>query len=104
MAFITREGFPTLIIVTILSVILTVLMWLFFPAAFYFVLILFSAVLIIVLNFFRDPERNPPEGRQRVISPADGKIIKIQTVSNDRYMKSDAHLSQYIYECFQRSC
>ncbi len=31
----------------------------------------------IVVQFFRDPERFPPEGERLILSPADGKIISI---------------------------
>lgn len=31
-------------------------------------------------GFFRDPERIPPEGRDLILSPADGKIVGIQSV------------------------
>jgi phosphatidylserine decarboxylase len=47
-------------------------------------------LFIFTLNFFRDPERVPPEGDQYVLSPADGTVIKIENVIEDRYIKGEA--------------
>jgi len=43
------------------------------------------AVLFLILSaaivfFFRDPKRTPPAGEHLVLSPADGKVLKIDTV------------------------
>ena len=34
-------------------------------------------ILLFCLNFFRDPKRLVPEGTNQIVSPADGKIIRI---------------------------
>lgn len=47
-------------------------------------------IFIFTLNFFRDPERAVPAGEELVVSPADGTVIKIEEVIEDRYMKTDA--------------
>jgi phosphatidylserine decarboxylase len=31
----------------------------------------------VALRFFRDPERMPPDGEEKMVSPADGKIVEI---------------------------
>jgi phosphatidylserine decarboxylase len=46
----------------------------FFPVAGAFFLIL----ALLVLNFFRDPERTIPSESGAVVSPADGKVVEIQ--------------------------
>jgi len=42
-----------------------------------FVQIIIFVVLLFCLNFFRDPSRVIPKNKNSIISPADGKIIKI---------------------------
>ena len=39
----------------------------------------FGLILLFCLNFFRDPKRLVPEGKNQIVSPADGKIIRIDT-------------------------
>lgn len=51
---------------------------------------LLIVVFIFTLNFFRDPDRITPPGENLILSPADGTVIKIEKVTEDRYMKSDA--------------
>ena len=43
-----------------------------------FVQIIIFVVLLFCLNFFRDPSRVIPKNKNLIISPADGKIIKIK--------------------------
>jgi len=42
---------------------------------------------LIIINFFRDPERTVPEDPLAVVSPADGKVVAIDTVMPDEYLK-----------------
>ena len=43
-------------------------------------------VFILVINFFRDPERKTPVDAYNIISPADGKIIDIRKVTEDSFL------------------
>ena len=65
---------------------LTLLTVLFAPwgALLPFVLTLF------MVYFFRDPERRIPEGKNVLVSPADGKVILIHTGYEDKFLKGDA--------------
>lgn len=47
-------------------------------------------LFIFTLNFFRDPERVVPSGDGLIVSPADGTVIKIEHVVEERYLKADA--------------
>jgi phosphatidylserine decarboxylase len=45
-------------------------------------------LLIFTLNFFRDPERNVPSRDNVVVSPADGRVILIKDVFEEKFIKS----------------
>lgn len=49
-----------------------------------------SALTLFMVYFFRDPERRAPERENIVVSPADGKVILIQDVFEEKFLKSDA--------------
>jgi phosphatidylserine decarboxylase len=40
--------------------------------------------------FFRDPERNVPDGRGLFVAPADGKVILVKDIYEKDFLKSDA--------------
>jgi len=44
-----------------------------------------------VLYFFRDPERVTPEDEDVLVSPADGKVILIEKVFDDRFVKEHVY-------------
>ena len=44
----------------------------------FFINIFLLFLFIFCLNFFRDPKRNLPQNKNCIVSPADGKIIKIK--------------------------
>ncbi len=46
-------------------------------------------ILILHLAFFRDPKRTIPAG-DFPVAPADGKVVEISEVFEDRYLKEDA--------------
>ena len=74
--FIIPEGLLFIIPLGIITVVLAFagMVW---AAAIFFVAALF------VTWFFRNPERKIPEDEKVVVSPADGKILKIEEVSED---------------------
>ena len=44
----------------------------------------------IVIYFFRDPDRETPEGENLIISPADGKVVLVKEIEEDVYLKTKA--------------
>jgi phosphatidylserine decarboxylase len=47
-------------------------------------------LMLFVLNFFRDPERTTPTGRDLLIAPADGKVVQIVQLENAKYIDGPA--------------
>ncbi len=89
---IAREGWPFLAI----SVIVAVLASTFFPGFFSF---LAWVVALFVLQFFRDPPREIPQDAGAVLSPADGRVIKVER-AQDPYGKRDAILVSVFMNVF----
>lgn len=48
--------------------------------------------LAFVINFFRDPERRVPDDPRGIVSPADGTVIKITALQDDRFLQGPATL------------
>ena len=69
-AGVSLEGLPHIFFAAFCTVVFAVLEW-WFPT------VLMLVLTALALNFFRDPERVQPEDAEAVVSPADGKIVKI---------------------------
>lgn len=76
---IAREGYP--FILAALSCI--VIVWL---AGLTWLEVLFIPAAVFVIAFFRDPERIIPGGLDSIVSPADGKIIKVERLKERRFL------------------
>jgi phosphatidylserine decarboxylase len=55
---------------------------LFFIAGWWPLGILFGLFTAAFVFFFRNPSRTPPEGEHLIVSPADGKVLRIDDVSS----------------------
>jgi len=44
-------------------------------------------LLILVLQFFRNPKRNTPKNEKHLISPVDGKVVIVEEVFEKEYFK-----------------
>jgi phosphatidylserine decarboxylase len=85
-----KEGFPTIALAVVFSVILISIAWYFFPQSNVAKCTAYSIslfVLIIVLQFFRSPERNWTKDENLVICPADGKVVVIEETEETEYFK-----------------
>lgn len=75
---IAREGWPFAAILLLLTIIALLIHW---------TLAVMPALLtLLVLWFFRDPERPIPEGDRLVVSPADGRVMFVREVEEPRFM------------------
>lgn len=79
---IAREGWPFLAAATLVSILVTVF------AGWLWALPLW-AITLFILQFFRDPPRAIPAGDNLVLCPADGRVVKVERVT-DPYLKRDA--------------
>lgn len=66
------EGWPFIITLALLTTGAAVLCW-WIAAA------ILAGLLLFNINFFRDPERQTPEGEGLFICPADGKVIRAES-------------------------
>ncbi len=83
MSKIATEGYPFIIFFLIAAVLVFFLLdkWISIIPVF---------LLSFMIFFFRDPDRTTPAGEMDFISPADGRVILIQNVYEDRFLKADA--------------
>ncbi len=83
-----REGY-TIIATTL--VIVAVLAWLghtYAPKGLqYFIYTLCVVILVLILQFFRNPSRHTVVNPSHVIAPADGKVVIIEDVEEPEYFK-----------------
>ncbi len=49
-----------------------------------------TVIGLLIVWFFRNPQRRIPEGDQLVVSPADGKLVLIERVEHDEYIGGPA--------------
>lgn len=83
----TKYGYSTLGIISIIALI-------FISFSFFISNSFLKAVLIIIpvlfllfsLYFFRDPERSIPGNGKVILSPADGKVLFVKEVDDDKYI------------------
>ena len=79
---VAKEGWPFILTLALFTLLLFVFGWKNIG--------LISFVLtLFVLSFFRDPERTVPEGRNVVVSPADGKVVVIKDIYEPDYLQEE---------------
>lgn len=85
-----KEGFPSLIIVIVFGI---TFIWFsnFFGNAIliYLSYIISLFLLIVILQFFRNPIRELKLTENSIISPADGKVVVIENVFEPEYLKTN---------------
>ena len=52
-------------------------------------------LFLFCLNFFRNPKRIVPNGKNLIVSPADGKVINIRSLDNDEYQSISIFLNVF---------
>ncbi|MFO7526190.1 MAG: phosphatidylserine decarboxylase family protein [Ignavibacteriaceae bacterium] len=89
----TKYGYTTIGIISILSFVLIILGLLANSNYVKYPLIILAILLIIfTLNFFRDPERTTPNRDDVVISPADGTILFVKDIVDNKFLNDKAKM------------
>ncbi len=82
---IARPGYPYILAAIILGTVFLVLYPLFLLPA-----LLFYGLALFFAYFFRDPERRPADERGSIVSPADGRILRIEKTNERQFMETEA--------------
>ena len=87
-----REGFKSIAIATLLFGALNVYFFWFFGPSLLWLCILILVVsfifLLFIVSFFRIPSRIMSGGEKNIVSPADGKVVVIEEVTDQEYFKN----------------
>jgi phosphatidylserine decarboxylase len=88
----TKYGYTTIGIAAIISFLVIVLA-IFLNNNVARISLITVAVLLIsfTLFFFRDPERKPPTKDDVVVSPADGKVLFVKEVVDNKFINGKAN-------------
>lgn len=89
---IAREGWPFLAVAVLISIVVSVF------AGWLWALPLW-VITLFILQFFRDPPRLIPQGENLVLCPADGRVIKVERVT-DPYLKREAQMVSVFMNVF----
>ena len=87
---VAREGFPFVISTAGPAVVLLLAAAQVGGAVLWTLAIVISVLALAVIGFFRDPERSGPKNDELIVSPADGKVIKIEHVEERSYLQGEA--------------
>lgn len=82
-SFIAREGWILIAIPAIIAAIISL-------TAYYMWSLVFWLLALFCLFFFRNPNRVPAPDPGLVVAPADGKVMDIQRVNEDKYLHEEA--------------
>ena len=81
---VAREGYPFIAFIAFATLVAALLEYEFFAT-----LLLFLTGF--VFYFFRDPERIIPDSEDSVVSPADGKVILVEKIFDDRFVNEHVY-------------
>ena len=85
-----KEGRLFLFIVFLALIALDVAAWYFLPSILYAVILIGSLILFIFFaQFFRNPKRKLTLNENAFVSPADGKVVVIEKVTENEYLKDE---------------
>jgi phosphatidylserine decarboxylase len=78
---VASEGYPFIAVFAFITLVFALLGWTF-PT------LLLLGLTLFTVYFFRNPERCVPQEQDAVVAPADGKVIFVGEVTEERYFQS----------------
>lgn len=83
-----REGYSILLVTALVLIALNAAVWVYWPAAFWFVTVVSAVFYGIIVQFFRNPTREILIADNNVIyAPADGRVCVIEEVVETEYFE-----------------
>lgn len=84
-----KEGHKIILITLLLCIAASVAVdtWIDIPWLRWALLLGILLMLVLILQFFRNPKRNFPQNENQVLSPVDGKVVVIEEVFEKEYFK-----------------
>ena len=87
----TRFGYSTLSVIAVIAFIcISAGFFISNNYVKFFLIAIPTAFLIFSMNFFRDPDRTPPDRNDVVVSPADGTVLFVKEVDENRFINGKA--------------
>ncbi len=84
----TKYGYSTLAIISVIILIIIIISFFIDVDVIRALLIIISLLFFVfTLNFFRDPERTPPDSDKIVVSPADGTVLFVKEITDNKFIK-----------------
>ncbi|MFT3931994.1 MAG: phosphatidylserine decarboxylase family protein [Chitinophagaceae bacterium] len=89
--YIHKEGYKPIAIAAIIFAVLNLLSFYFIsfslPALSWFIFIVLFGLLLFIISFFRIPNRQLTKDENKVVAPADGKVVVIEEMFDEEYFK-----------------
>jgi phosphatidylserine decarboxylase len=88
---ITKYGYSTLGVIAIIAFVLIVISFFVQNNVLKVLLIILPIIFVVfAINFFRDPNRTTPDRENIVVSPADGKVIIVKELQDEKFINGPA--------------
>jgi phosphatidylserine decarboxylase len=88
---IASEGWGTISVVFLVALIIQFLVLLIGITVLSWIMgVLLTGLVALIVFFFRDPERDCPADPSIIYSPADGKVVQIETIDESLYLNQKA--------------
>lgn len=78
------EGYPFIALFAFITLVFSLLEW-------SFVALIFLFLTLYTVYFFRNPDRTVPQGDDVVVAPADGKVVYVGKVNEDRFLHGEVY-------------